>query len=495
MKKEPSGAKEVAENEESVINSKTVNLVIENNNDKANEFSVSIMSVLREMKRFFWLWFIPAVLIGVLILSAVIFTTKEDNKVRTLVEFSFSGIESGLDPKGNVFDPNDLKAPTVIENAFNEIGIDAEFDDKFNINTIRGRITLTGVIPERIQKLEELAKETKKAPEAFHPSQYYVEFDYSGFELTKEQSAMFLDAVVKNYREYFFRKYGYNVTLGNAVAAIDYKKYDYERALNLFADSVAMAESYVSQLSTNDKTNFRSVQTGYSFADLAAALRTVRVNNMDRLRSYMDTYNITKDRDFLISYYTFRIDECNRSKSASTITLASVEKSIEDYKMGSIYLPGKEGAEGMMISQTSDAYDALINQKISIQSEIASYDSQISYYEKRVTKLKEQTGTEITANEAVIEVVEAEMDILNEELTDLLEKIRITGEEYFESAAFGNSCTALSASKFSGSGRLSKGVKSAIIPCAAVEAVLLVVFIAIAFSKAVKKEYLLNKKS
>ena len=112
-------------------NEKYLNVTLTNAREEHEDeqISISIVGILRNLRRFFALWLAITIIASVLALVGTALVKRDSyKKTVSLVSFTFDGIENGLDPKGNTFDINTLKSPQIIESALDELGIPFEID-------------------------------------------------------------------------------------------------------------------------------------------------------------------------------------------------------------------------------------------------------------------------------------------------------------------------------------------------------------------------------
>ncbi len=425
---------------------KNINLVLKE--DAADEKPLlTLRGLAQQVRRFVVLWLVCALALGLIAGCGSLLLTKNTVSVKAAVEFTFSGVEDGKDPAGNEFDAaKQLKSPIVLKNALQELGY---ADSDLNVDDLRDALNIGGVIPE--DAIDELTayksvfdignNNTMSAVQAmlnvsYHPTRYIISFIPADLNLSEEDGVEVLNAVVTAYKQYFYETYGYNKALGAAVLAIDYHDYDYERAIEVFDSSLESAQRYVSALANEDTTGFRSVETGYSFTDLTNALGTLRNEDLGWITSYVTINNVTKDRDMLLTYYAYLIENLTLKKAEAETNLVSVQESIDKYEKDSIVVVGGDQyGKDLNLSQASDQYDRMINTKLNTQATIAQCTKDIAYYEQRVNDLRMTTTT---ATNAQMKELDKKMDKLYDKITVLLETVDATAAEFYENVAFQN---------------------------------------------------------
>ncbi len=474
-----------------------LNVTLKNEQEDKDEVVISLSGIFKKFKKFFALWLVAAIVVGILTVTiSALFTQDQHKTLTALVSFTYDGIEDGRDPSGNEFDPNSLKTPAVIEAALTELNLPLE-----DLESIRSNIRINGLIPQdaydRIVTYKNVYENAQSgalsAAEAmldvdYYPTQYQVVFNYAGTEYDADDAVQVFNTVLECYRDYFFDTYGYNRALGSAVTAINYTDYDYAEAVDVFSSSLSTLQSYVGNLSSEDTTRFRSAATGYTFADLSEAIKTIKNMDLDIISSYITINNVTKDKDSLINYYDYRIETLKREKTIAEEKLAVITESINSYVKDEIFIFGN-GTDTTDTQSTvaSEQYDALYRQRINVQSELSTATQQINFYTQRKTELQRKpVGTD-----AEKERVEGDLAKLNEKITDLIEKVNLTADEYYETVTFANAYNILVPASSSATTTVKNVIKDSIVIALILEALLFVAYICVAFVTAIIDE---NKK-
>lgn len=473
---------------------RNLNVTIKNDSDDKDEVVISFSGILRKLKKYFLPWIMATAIAAVAVLGVSVFSTLHSKPPLTaLISFTYNGIEKGLAPDGRTFDVNSVKNPTVIENTITELDMDMEL-----LEEIRKNITVEGLIPsDAIDRItvynsvyENAANGNLSAAQAmldvtYYPTQYKVHFNYDEAGIEKDAAVQLLNGMLENYRDYFFDQYGYNESLGTAVPAVDYAYYDYAEAIDVFSTTLSTLQTYVKQIADEDTTRFRSTLTGYTFDDLYQAIKTVRSIDLDRLSSYITVNNLTKDKASSIAYYQYRIESLTRQKDQLTESLNSIKESIEAYEKDAIIVFG-EGADGRdtTFNQASEAYDNLILRKVSVSNELAETKQQINFYTTRKQALeKSPAGSKEKA-----EKLEADLELLNEKVKQLVDLTNETADEYYENVEFANAYNILVPAVNSSGATVKSILKSAVMPLVIIEALLFVVYFALALVTAIKDE-------
>lgn len=456
---------------------RNVNITLKNEEEKGEEIVISFSAFVAQLKRFVLLWIVVALVIAILVPVFSILTASDQHKNLTaLVSFNYDGIEQGLAPDGTSFDPNTLKSPAVIESALAELG-----ETMDNLENIRQGITITGVIPsDAIDKITvyksvyeqgNLNAGERLLETSYFSTKYTVTFNYSKTGYSPERASEVLNMMLNKYTDYFFDRYGFNEALGNAVTALDYTNYDYAQAVEVFDSNLAELESYVYNLMQDDTSRFRASSTGFSFADLYQAIRTLRTVDLDLISSYVTVNTVTKDKDTLLDYYNYQIEKLVRERSVAQEKLNSINESIANYEKDTIIIYG-DMQETSQYTQASEQYDKMVAQKIDAQNTVSTKSSQINMYQQRINTLKGNTA----ATQEKVAKVDADLADLNAKVVDMLNKVNLTANEYYENVSLANSYQVDVPSSASGLSTTKSVVKSSIEPMMILEALVFVLY-------------------
>ncbi|MDO4862672.1 MAG: lipopolysaccharide biosynthesis protein [Ruminococcus sp.] len=464
---------------------RNLNITIKNQEDKENEVVVSIPTVLKKLRKYVFVWVVVAVLFVVFAFGYATVTTHVSKpSLMALISFSFDGVEKGLDPNGDSFEVTSVKSPAVIEAALTDLNMDLE-----NLEPIRAGIKFQGIKPkdavDRITLYEKVVDANgnvnavdKILETSYFPTQYKVYFDYNNMKLSDEQAVDVFNAVLEQYQDYFYQRYGYNESLGNAVTSINYEDYDYTEAVDVFKNSLQTLEKYVKDISNDENKRFRSSATGYTFGDLYEAVRTVESIDLDKISSYVTVNNLTKDKDEALAYYEYRIKALNRSKAQYEEQLAAYQTSIESYEKDQIFIFGN-GTDDTNTQSTvaSEQYDKMVQAKNDIASTLAQTKQQIEYYKERQESLKNNP----VGSTAKTEKVEESLAALNKKIETLVDLVNRTSDDYYRNVTFKNAYSVLVPATNTATDKLSHIIDNAKTPLVILEALAFVIFFAVAF--------------
>ena len=479
-----------------------LNITLQNDEEK-NDIIISFGTVFRKLKKYFMIWLIVAVVVFVAVLGSTTFNTiHRKPSLRALVSFTYKGIEKGLDPAGQDFNKEMIKNPIVIEKALTSLGMSLD-----ELDNIRNGITITGIIPaDAMDKIltyknvyENANSNNLQAAQAmlgvsYFPTEYTITFNYSGTSFSRNTAVEVINTILDEFKSYFFELYGYNETLGNSVSALDISSYDYSEAIEVLDNSLNTMSTYLKQLSKDDKTRFRSSVTGYTFDDLYEAIETIRSIDLDKVSSYVNVNNLTKDRDASIAYYEYRINTLTRRKTSIEEQLVSVRDSIKSYEKDQIIIFGN-GTDGTdtQSTQTSQQYDDMIAQKLELTNTLATTKQSINYYTERRDALKDYVDDD-RDNQKKIDQVDKQLEDVNNKVIETIENVKLTADDYYENVTFQNAYNVLVPASNSMSSTINVIKSNIKMPFILGEGAVFGIYFLIAFLEAIKADSLERKK-
>lgn len=476
-----------------------LNIILKNDEEKSDVI-VSIGTILRKLRKYVLIWLVVAAIVFAAIFgSTTIDTMHRKPTLTALVSFTYDGIEKGLDPAGQDFNKEMIKNPVVIEKALTRLEMPLD-----ELDNIRHGIKIEGLIPaDAMDEIltyknvyENANSNNLQAAQAmldvpYFPTEYKVSFNYSETSFNRSTSVEIINTILEEYKTYFFETYGYNETLGNAVTAVDISSYDYSESIDVLRTSLDTMSNYLSQLSKDDKTRFRSSVTGYTFDDLYEAVETVRSIDLDKASSYINVNNLTKDKSSSIAYYEYRINDLNRHKTSVEEQLASVKESINAYEKDQIIIFGN-GTDGTdtQSTQGSAQYDLMIEQKLTLTNDLATTKQSINYYRERRDALQKSSSND----KDKIKQVDEQLENVNSKISELIEDVKKTADDYYENVTFQNAYNILVPASNTMRSTLSVVMNNVKTPLILGEGAVFAVYFMIAFIEAIKTDSFDRKK-
>ena len=476
---------------------KYLNITLKNDEQRDNEeVVISLSAIIRKLKKYFVAWFLVAVLIGGTLLGASIaMTTTSVTPVKALVSFSYDGIEKGKNPDGTDFKPETLKNPSVVEKALSECGLNKDL-----LETVRQDIVIEGIYPDNVidrltgyrtifdqatSNASALTAAREIMDTSWTSTQYRVSFKYKEAGIGRTDAVQLINSILEHYKEYFYSKYGVNNALGVSLGATDYKDYDYAEAVDVFSTTLTSLNRYVNTLASEDKTKFRSSVTGYTFADLSAAIKNVQNLDLAIISSYLTVNNITKDKERVAAYYNNRIEELKRQQTVYEKELATIEDAIASYTKDQVIIfGGDNGNINTQSSIASDQYDRMIRQRIDVTSELANAVERVSYYEERLEALRKP----VIGSQDKTERIEEDLQKVDTKTKELINLVEDTAKDYYENVSLANAYNVLVPANSNTMTSISTGVKNVLFPLVGIEMLAMMIYIGVSFVQAIIEE-------
>ena len=247
-------------------------------------------SILRYLKQFSLLIFLVSVL-GAL---AIYFygNSRQRYVASAVIKYNNDGAKDGYTPDGSPLNVEEIYSTTVIDAALTDLGYQS------NIDSVRSKCYVEEVISEKQKELNDAL--LKKGEEPSYATDTYKVY-YIGDSDTGEKYAWnMLDAIIKNYYEFYAEKYVEEQLQSNGVSVLAQGNYDYMESAQVLEDSVAEMLDYLLSYRAAHPY-YRSVETGYTYNDLyqiynflynyeipglyAAILKDAETNDIDMLIS------------------------------------------------------------------------------------------------------------------------------------------------------------------------------------------------------------------
>ena len=408
-----------------------------------NEVRIDLSLIFGYCRRFFVLWLATAVAFGAIVLAVVAW--RQDvtyiGDAMALIAYSYDGAAAGLAPDGKKLDPSKLQSPSVVESAFDELGIGME-----KMDNVRTNLKIEGLMSDeaysrRVLYNNMLSKSNSVNMDLINSllnmesgaTKYIVSFDYNHAGFSREKGVELLNAILNAYRKEFEESYNYNVALGSSLQVVDYKDYDFAEAVTIFSDCLDNIENYLDNLKSGDGTGFRSNQTGSTFDDLLVRVSTLRDIDLDQAASYITSNAVTRNgaaRE--IAHYEWLIEDLNRQKTVLETKLASLSESIAAYEKDPVTFFASGDSSVKMSEGATDYYDSMVKDKLDTQQQISRYLRTIRFYQSEIEKLR----SEHSVTPQMKDRADTYLASLNEAINQVIDDVKTTADEYYSKASF-----------------------------------------------------------
>ena len=359
--------------------------------------------------------------------------------------------EQGLTPIGSKLDVNEIKSSAVVSKVVNKLGLTGIY----SVDNLISRVTITPIFDEdKLAQKEAMLKEGEAY--IYEPSTYIV-----SFTATNSEGSVFartiLDEILDVYFAEYSQKYVNVAPAKNVIDNIENGNYDYIEMVEVIDSGIDQTLNTLYQR-MSQTPYYRGTQTGVSFGDLADEFNYLRQVTLSGLFSKIYNYQVTQNKDVLISDYQTRIDNNNigadTEESIVNDTVALIEVYVEkmresgntnitsEFILDSMEELDPNGSSGEQIV----TYDGLIyslrehsetKEHLLIDTAYAQYV--INVFTECTGACKDQeclssplTCTQLTNPEydAIKHEIEAEIKTLVADLAELYTLTMETNEEY-----------------------------------------------------------------
>ena len=218
-----------------------------------------------------------------------------------VIHYNDPQAEQGLAPTGDKLDVNEIKSSAVISKVVDRMGLTGTY----SVDSLISRINITP-----IEDQDKVAQKEAKLEEGeeyiYEPSTFVISFTAQSYE-GAEFARSILDETLDVYFAEFSQKYVNVSPANNTIKNLDSGNYDYIEMMEVIDKSIE--ETLATLYQRMDQTSYyRSTQTGASFSDIAEEFNYLRNVKVSGIFSDIYKYQITKDKEVLVSDYTTRID-------------------------------------------------------------------------------------------------------------------------------------------------------------------------------------------
>lgn len=363
---------------------------------------------LREIIEVVWKgkWLIALITIVALILTGIgtYIMIPRTQSVVAIIELNYPGIELGQNPDGTQFDIQQLKSPYVIESALEELSLT---NSGVKLEEIRRNIDITSIVPNEISQLTEtMIKQGREY--VYYPNEFKVTYKVNK-AFSYNQGIQLIETIIIKYKEYFYTLYADVKTIENTIGTLDFSTYDYPDIVEVISTQIEGIHEFLEEKNEED-SNFRSSETGYSFADLNRSFDILRTVDATKLASLVNANTLTKDRDRLIKDYEYKVKRMELEMAKKSSEAEEARRLMDQFKKEDYVLIPDGSRNELKTENPSSYYNTLAEIAINASVEAANIQHEIEYYKNEIERLK-----------AVTDVSDA---ILIEEANNLIETIK-----------------------------------------------------------------------
>lgn len=437
----------VTNKEESLADSKKIDLYINNENNR--EQGISIMNVFSSLgKRFriFGYVILIGLLTGLLVPTLLYtFKTKKDSAI-AIIGLDYENAEQGLAPDGSELDISYIKSSYVVENALKKVTL----SKKVTTAQVQSNVKIEGILTDETKQKLDILDDLKEAKnndyskilqnlELEYRAQYFVsisnvfENGNQKFTLPSEDLSKLLNAITTSYSEYFIETYQDIRLPSNKLANIDIddETIDYIDILDEISNTLYDLENYCNN-NARIIPGFRTA-SGMSFVDLRTQIRTFRNGQIDYVYSYVYLNNVSKNKELQLTRYQYMKRQAELDLSEITTNISDLQAAINNYQFSITKVPAPDGTSWTEIKVKDDQYNSLVNRLTTLNEQKSSLEERIAILDDRITKLSGPDATE-EQKENTYNYVKGALSIAN----DMYNLVSKNSQELFASNAYQN---------------------------------------------------------
>ena len=258
-----------------------------------------------QISRYIKKW-LPLIIVACIVMTAAVYlflSFSQSYVASAVIRFNNENAVEGKNPDGSDLDVNSIKASSIMSQVINNLELDQNL---YSVDSLISRIQITEVIDEDEQERKDALLELGEEY-TYEPTTFIVSFEATNSE-GREFAGKVLDELLDVYFSDYSELYINSASTVNSISEIYDSNYDYIEMVELINDNIGDTVNTLSSRISNNST-FRSATTGYSFTDLATEFNYIKSVKISELFSQIFKYQITKDKDLLISKYNERIKE------------------------------------------------------------------------------------------------------------------------------------------------------------------------------------------
>ena len=433
------------EKEESLADSKKIDLYI--NNQDGQEQGISVMNVFSTLGKRFHIYvfvMIIGLLAGLLVPTLMYSFKDKDESAVAIIGLDYANAEEGKAPDGSDLDISYLKSSYIIQNALNDVTL----SKSVSAAQVQSNLKITGILTDETRQKMEVINELKEAKnnqyatllaefQLKYRAQYIISLN-NGFAngnkkvtLSSDDLSHLLSAVTRSYNDYFIETYQDIALPADQISAMNVDLLDYLDILDKASEFLSALASYCDNRD-NLVSDFRS-KDGLSFKELAKTIRTLRDASINDIYANIYLNNVCKDRYLLLSSYYSRRQEIQSRLAALQDEIESVHYTLENYTPDAVVIKTPGGADVGPIEVNSEYYNSLTLQYMELQATKTELEREKATLDYRINQLE---GGDATPEQKA--AVQADVDAVLVKANSLYAMVNSYSQELFNSNAYQN---------------------------------------------------------
>lgn len=271
-----------------------------------------------------WLPLIVVLCVGLTAAVYLFLSSSRQYVASAVIQYTDPQAEQGLTPLGTPLDVNEIKSSSIFSRVITNLGLDGSY----SVDDLISRVTITPVVDEdKIAQKEALLDEGEEY--VYEPTTYIISFAASNSE-----GPSFGRRVLDEMLDLYFADYSENYinveSISNSLSRIYEENFDYIEMMELIDENVSSTVASLYQR-VNSAPYYRATSTGMSFTDLADTFNYIQRVKVSELFSTIFEYQVTKNKNVLISDYSTRIENHNIENIAYEKKIDDVMELIDAY--------------------------------------------------------------------------------------------------------------------------------------------------------------------
>ena len=193
---------------------------------------------------------------------------------------------------------------------------------------IRRNIDINPIIPDDIAERAETL--IRQGSSVYYPSEFKITYKVNK-AFSYNQGIALVETIISEYQEYFNSMYSDIKTIEKTIGSMSFDDYDYPDVVQVMNIQIKGVQEFLTEKIEED-SNFRSSETGYSFADLNRSFDILITVDTSKLESLVNSNTLTKDRDKLIKDYEYKVKRMELDRAKKNSEAEEAKKLMDQFK-------------------------------------------------------------------------------------------------------------------------------------------------------------------
>lgn len=331
---------------------------------------------------------------GLALTSYRFFGNADPAVASATIVFTFEGAADGVAPNGTAYNTSGLTSDEVLNGALETAGLAGVY----TADQLRENLVVRGVYPAdmagQVTSYESLLNFTANRELTvgdYHPTTFNVALS-ADFDKNISQANLeaLMQGILTAYRAQFGRMYANGLERGNSMFDLD--QYDYPQQLSIIQAELESMANYAAAMYER-APSFR--HNGGGFNDVNVRYNNLIGSDIARLNADLTMNALTRDTSRLLTQYQFEIRDLTNQLEKQNARLEKMDALIESYDKNEIIYLSTTDSLTKIDGNSSETYDALVDQRKKVADGITEINSQITSYQLKLADLlKEETAEE-----------------------------------------------------------------------------------------------------